>query len=262
MLMAGAKLMSIKLKALSPIRQRILPVYLYGQPIEIDKVQKICSKHKIYLIEDAAQAHGSVYKGQKLGSFGKLSCFSFYPTKNVGAIGDGGAIATNDKKLMQVCSQIRDYGQEKKYVHIRFGLNSRLDELQAALLLVKLKYLDKDNGKRRKIAATYIKYLSKIKEIRLVLPSNINDSNYHLFVIRTKERDALKKYLESQGIPSLIHYPITIPDQPMFEKKYKNIKIPESRKLVKDVLSLPCNPMLEIDDVIYISNKIKDYFDR
>lgn len=247
-------------KLITKKTKAVLPVYLYGQPLKIEKIKTLCKKHKIYLIEDAAQAHGATYKGKKLGSYGVISCFSFYPTKNLGAIGDGGAIVTNDKKLAKVCSEIRDYGQEKKYVHSRFGLNSRLDELQAAILSVKLKYLDKDNDKRRKIADKYIQALNGVKEIKLLLPQEINDSNYHLFVIRTKDRDGLKNYLESQGVPSLVHYPITIPDQPVFEKKYKSLNIPEARSLVNEVLSLPCNPFLEIKEVEYISKKIKDYF--
>jgi dTDP-4-amino-4,6-dideoxygalactose transaminase len=236
-------------KLITKKTKAILPVYLYGQPLAVDQIKNICNKHKLFLIEDAAQAHGATFKGKTLGSFGDISCFSFYPTKNVGAIGDGGAVATNDKKLMEACSQIRDYGQSTKYVHTRFGLNSRLDELQAAILSVKLSYLDEDNQKRREIAKKYILGLSKIKEIKLILPSNINDSNFHLFVIRTKERDELKKYLEGEGIPSLIHYPITIPDQPMFEGKFASLKIPEARALVNEVLSLPCNPFFNIKDV-------------
>lgn len=240
----------------------ILPVDLYGQPCEIDKIKKICARYKLKLIEDAAQAHGATFKGKKLGTYGDIGCFSFYPTKNLGAFGDGGALVTNDKKLVKIFRQIRDYGQESKYVHSRYGLNSRLDELHAALLSVKLKHLDEDNGLRRKIAGRYVANLKGVKDIKIILPEKLADSNFHLFVIRTKKRDALKDYLAKNGIPSLVHYPITIPDQPMFGNKYKNLKINEARKLVAEVLSLPCHPYLSDKDIDYISEKIAGFFQK
>jgi dTDP-4-amino-4,6-dideoxygalactose transaminase len=240
----------------------ILAVHLYGQPLEITKLSQIAKKYKIYLIEDAAQAHGTTFNGKRAGTFGDISCFSFYPTKNLGAIGDGGAIATNNLKLAKLCAQIRDYGQETKYVHVRYGLNSRLDELQAAILSEKLKYLEKDNKKRRDLAEKYISNLKNVIGIEIVLPKRIKDSNFHLFVIKTNQRDKLKTYLAENGIPSLIHYPGTIPDQPLFGSKYKNLKIPVARQFVKQILSLPCHPFMEISEVDYISNKIIGFFSK
>jgi len=237
----------------------VLPVHLYGQPIDIVKLKQICLKHKLFLIEDSAQAHGTTFNGRKVGAFGDVSCYSFYPTKNLGAIGDGGAIVTDSAKLAKICAEIRDYGQERKYVHTRYGLNSRLDELQAAILFEKLRYLNTDNGKRRLLARRYIKNLKSVKGINIILPLRVNDSNFHLFVVRTKKRDELKKYLSEHGVPTLIHFPTTIPDQPIFGKKYKNLEIPEARAIVNEVLSLPCHPFMKITEVDYVSDKIKEF---
>jgi len=235
----------------------ILPVDLYGQPCDLIKIREICKKYKLLFIEDACQAHGSTLKGKKLGTYGDVGCFSFYPTKNLGAFGDGGALVTNNEKLAKIYRELRDYGQQTKYVHIRYGLNSRLDELHAAFLSIKLKYLESDNEKRRKIAKRYIKNLKNVKGLELVLPDNLDDSNFHLFVVKTDKRDALQDFLKSQKIPSLIHYPIVIPDQPMFKSKYKNLDIPVARKFVKEILSLPCYPFMNISEVDYVCNRIK-----
>jgi dTDP-4-amino-4,6-dideoxygalactose transaminase len=241
----------------------ILPVDLYGQPCDIDKIKAICRKHRLYLIEDACQAHGATLKGKKLGTYGDIGCFSFYPTKNLGAFGDGGALVTNNKKVAEIVRQLRDYGQERKYVHARYGLNSRLDELHAALLSVKLKYLDKDNRTRRKMAKRYISQLKGVKNLEIVLPDNINDSNFHLFVVKTKRRDALQKFLKENGIPSLIHYPLTIPQQPVIKKaEIKTGNLPVSKRFVKEILSLPCHPFMKLSEVDYVTDKIEEFFER
>lgn len=249
-------------KLISKKTKAILPVDLYGQPCDLVEIKRIADKYNLYFIEDACQAHGSTLNKKKLGTFGDAGAFSFYPTKNIGAIGDGGAIVTNDPRLAKLFKQIRDYGQKSKYVHETYGLNSRLDEIQAAFLKIKLKYLDNDNNLRREIAKRYIKNLKDLKDIKLVLPTNFDDSNFHLFVIKTNKRDELKKYLSENGIPSLIHYPVTIPDQPMFGDKYEKIKIPVARKFVTETLSLPCHPYLKSENVDYISDKIKDFFQK
>lgn len=248
------------LKLITKKTKAVLPVHLYGQPMDIYTLQKLCKKHKLFLIEDAAQAHGSKFNGKKIGTFGDIACYSFYPTKNLGAIGDGGAIVTSNNKLAAICREIRDYGQKSKYIHSRYGLNSRLDELQASILLVKLKNLEQDNNKRREIAKRYVKNLAGVTKVQMILPKNITDSNFHLFVIRTKKREELKNYLAKHGVPSLIHYPITIPDQPMFNKKYKKMTIPRARIFVNEVLSLPCHPFMKLSEVDYISDTIKEFF--
>jgi len=248
-------------KAITKRTKVVMPVHLYGQPLEIEAIKKICDDKKLFLIEDACQAHGTKFNDKTVGSFGDIACYSFYPTKNLGAIGDGGAITTNNTDLAKIIYQIRDYGQESKYKHTRYGLNSRLDELQASILRVKLKYLEDDNSKRRKIAKRYIKNLSNIKEIEMILPNNLENPNFHLFVIKTKKRDELKEFLLKNGIPSLVHYPITIPDQPMFQNKYKKDKLPVVRRLVNEILSLPCYPFMENKDVDYVCGIIKKFFE-
>lgn len=249
-------------KSITKKTKAIIPVHLYGQPLEIEKIRAICEKHKLFLIEDACQAHGTTFNKVAVGNFGELACYSFYPTKNLGAIGDGGAITTNSDRLVKIIYQIRDYGQESKYRHSRYGLNSRLDELQAAILREKLKFLEKDNDKRREIAKRYRKNLSDIKEIEIVLPNLIGDSNFHLFVIKVNKRDELQEYLKENGVPSLIHYPISIPDQPMFKDKYKSIKIPVARGFVGKILSLPCHPFMRIGEVNYVSAIIDKFFNE
>lgn len=237
----------------------ILPVHLYGHSCNMEKIRQIAIKNKLYLVEDAAQAHGSTYKNKMLGTIGDFGCFSFYPTKNLGALGDGGAIATNNEEFAKKCRQIRDYGQAKKYEHVIYGLNSRLDEIQAAFLREKLKFIKKMNIKRQSNATIYHKYLTSNK-IELVSPSQDSLSNYHQFTILTKDRKNLQNYLKEKSIPTLIHYPITIPNQPMFNKKYKSLNLPIANQFADEVLSLPCGPYLKSKDIKLISNTINDYF--
>lgn len=247
-------------KAITKKTKAILPVHLYGQGVDLDRIIHICKKYKLSLIEDACQAHGSTYLGKKLGTFGELGCFSFYPTKNLGAFGDGGAIVTNNAKLAKICREIRDYGQISKYKHGRYGLNSRLDEIQAALLRIKLKFLDKSNKARRILAEKYVENLCNIPEIEIVNSGNTVDNNYHLFVIKSKKRDVLQNFLQKYGIPTLIHYPIIIPNQPFLKKSYQNIRLNNAEQFAKEVLSLPCHPQMTISQINYISQKIKDFF--
>lgn len=247
-------------KAISFKTKAILPVHLYGQPSGINKIKKICKENNLFLIEDAAQAHGALLKGKKLGTYGDVAGFSFYPTKNLGAFGDGGAIVTNNSKYAKICRVIRDYGQEDKYVHTRYGLNSRLDEIQASLLSQKLKYLDSDNNKRRLLAKRYLRNLKKIADIKIVLPSNFEDSNFHLFVIRTAKREELKEFLIKRKIPALIHYPKIIPDQVFLKNTFKDLNLPVSRRFVKEILSLPCHPFMNYDQIDRIASEIFRFF--
>ncbi len=234
--------------AITSKTRAILPVHLYGNPVGLNKILQICKKHKIYLIEDACQAHGSTYHGKKLGSFGVLNAFSFYPTKNLGALGDGGAIATNDYKLAQICREIRDYGQQSKYVHTRYGLNSRLDEMQAAILRVKLKCLDEENNERQKIADRYHKYISSVN----------NAGNYHLFVIRSDRRNQLKDFLKEKGVESAVHYPLAIPSQKIIDKKI----CPRAELFTQEILSLPCRPGMTMQQVDYVCKMIKQFYEN
>lgn len=237
----------------------ILPVHLYGNPVNLNKLTKIASKYNIPIIEDAAQAHGAFLDNKRIGSFGTLACFSFYPTKNLGAIGDAGAVVTNDKKLAEKVALIRDYGQLKKYVHTEYGMNSRLDELQAAILNEKLKFLNADNKIRETIATTY-ESLSDINELSIIeIPENAKSSR-HQFIIKVKNREKLVNFLKNRNIDTLIHYPITIPDQPLFKSYYENEKIPVAREFVKETLSLPIHPFMRKSEAIYVVSTIKEFF--
>lgn len=247
------------LKAITKKTKAILPVHLYGASADLKQIQNICKKHHLYLIEDAAQAHGSKLDGKFLGTFGNMGCFSFYPTKNLGALGDGGAIVTNNKKLAKICSEIRNYGQREKYYHIRFGLNSRLDEIQATILAVKLSTLEKENNKRKLLAAHYIKSLSRLP-LEILKPKPTSDSCFHQFVIKVKKRNQLQKFLISKGIPTLIHYPKIIPDQPFLKPLYINADLPVSRAFVKNIISLPLHPNLSVNQINYICSSIKEFY--
>lgn len=238
----------------------ILPVHLYGQAVAIKEIRKIAQKHHFYLIEDAAQGHGAEYNGQKVGTFGDLGCFSFYPTKNLGAFGDGGAIVTNRKDLYEKCKMIRNYGQRNRYKHEMYGLNSRLDEIQAAILSVELKYLDQFNQKRNKQAKLYFKLLRNLKEIRLPKIRENANHIYYLFVIEAEKRDKLMEFLKENNIPILVHYPIPIHKQNCFSE-FNNLKLPILESKINKILSLPIHPFLKNKDIIYISRKIIKFYE-
>ncbi len=237
----------------------IVPVHLYGQSVDIGKILNICKKYKIHLIEDCAQAHGATYKNKKVGSFGIINCFSFYPTKNLGAFGDGGAIITDDKKLYEKIIMLRNYGQKNRYEHEVVGLNSRLDEIQASILSIQLKYLENNNKKRRKIANIYYKNFKDIKEINLPKIRKNCLPVFHLFVIKAKDRDGLSAYLKTKGIPTLIHYPIPVHKQKCF-KEFNDIELPVLEDSVKSILSLPIHPFLQKKEIEYVCKNIKNYY--
>ncbi|MBX4189723.1 DegT/DnrJ/EryC1/StrS family aminotransferase [Candidatus Parcubacteria bacterium] len=233
----------------------ILTVHLYGQIGFSKEMKRAAKKYGLKIIEDCAQSHGAVYEGKKAGNLGDAAGFSFYPSKNLGALGDAGAVTTNDRKLAKIIRAIRNYGSYKKYYNEYKGVNSRLDELQAAVLLVKLKYLDQENKKRRAIAK---EYRSKIKNPLLHVPSVIDEDTHvwHLFVLRTRQRDKFKKYLHSQGVETLIHYPIPPHKQKAF-KEWNNQKYPVTEEIHKTVISLPLNPFMtlkQIAQVIFACN--------
>lgn len=226
-------------KAITRKTKAIIAVHLYGRPAEIDKIKVLCTKYNLKLIEDSAQAHGAVYNGKKTGSLGDAAGFSFYPGKNLGAFGDGGCILTNDAVLAKKVKAIRNYGSEIKYNHEYKGVNSRLDEFQAEFLRVKLPYLDKWNSSRQKTAKLY---LEGIKNHKIILPFVKSEyrSVWHIFPIRAESRDALASYLKSNGIETLIHYPIPI----HLQKAYKDLgfklgDFPFAENISNTVLSLP-----------------------
>ena len=241
-------------KAITKKTKVILPVHLYGAPADIEKIKEIAKKNKIFLIEDAAQAHGSTFNEKKLGTFGDLGCFSFYPGKNLGAYGDGGAVTTDNKELYEKLIRLRNHGQVKKYVHDSIGFNSRLDEIQAAVLRVKLRYLDKWNKDRHIIAENYISHLRGYKTQKII---NRGKSNYYVFVIESENRDKLQKYLLENGIHTLIHYPTPIHLQRAYKfLGYKIGDFPVAEKIAGKILSIPLFPELSSDKQEYIINKL------
>ena len=246
-------------KKITSRTKAILPVHLYGQMVDIEKIKRIAKKHSLNIIEDVAQAHGSTYRGEKAGTFGGVGCFSFYPTKNLGAFGDGGAIVTNKKELFEKCRMIRNYGQKNRYEHEVYGLNSRLDEIQAAILSVKLRYLDKFNKRKQQLAKTYFKLLKDVKEIKLPKIRDNSQHNFHLFVIEAEKRNELMIFLEKNNIPTIIHYPIPIHRQKCFSE-FDSVKLPILESKVKKILSLPIHPFLKDNDIIYIVKKIKEFY--
>jgi dTDP-4-amino-4,6-dideoxygalactose transaminase len=239
----------------------IIPVHLYGQICEMDKIMSIAEKYNLYVIEDNAQAQGTSYKGKMSGSFGHINATSFYPGKNLGALGDAGAITTNDEQLYNRAKIIRNYGSPKKYYNEVKGINSRLDEIQAAFLLVKLKYLDEWNKERNQIAQWYFEFLKDVPE--LILPYIHPDctSNFHLFVIRTERRNELQEHLSQHQIGTLIHYPVPPHLQEAYkELGYKKGDFPLAEKIADTCLSLPMYPGLSKNEVEYICSVIKNYF--
>jgi len=240
-------------KAITPKTKAIMVVHLYGQTADMDPINAIAQKHGLKVIEDCAQAHGARYKGRRAGSLGDAAGFSFYPGKNLGAIGDGGAVTTNDIELAGRIKVLRNYGSQIKYHNEVVGFNSRLDELQAALLRVKLAKLDEWNGRRKGLAAQYIEQLGS--KANLVLPHVPDwvDPVWHLFVVRSQKRDDLQKQLANAGVGTMIHYPIPPHLQPAYENLgYKKGDFPISEAVHKSVISLPMEPSMKYSQVSLI----------
>ncbi|OBS93540.1 aminotransferase [Vibrio cyclitrophicus] len=235
----------------------ILPVHLYGQISPMDEIMALAKEHKLLVLEDCAQSHGAQIKGKKCGAWGHAAGFSFYPGKNLGALGDAGAITTDDKELYDVLAALRNYGSHEKYENKYQGVNSRLDEMQAAMLRIKLKNLDNETTQRREVASLY---LNGINNPKLILPilGAIEEHVWHLFVIQTQDRIALMEYLTKQGIQTLIHYP-TPPHQQIAYDSYFDVYLPLTEKIHKSVISIPIYPGMSSEDVIYIINTINDY---
>ncbi|MDI6764006.1 MAG: DegT/DnrJ/EryC1/StrS family aminotransferase [Thermodesulfobacteriota bacterium] len=244
-------------------RQRIkaiLPVHLYGHPAQMDAIMEISHRYNLAVIEDACQAHGAKFNNKKVGSFGAMGCFSFYPTKNLGGSGDGGMVITDEKKLYEKLRLLRCYGEKKKYQHHLKGGNSRLDEIQASILRVKLKYLDRWNKERRKKASIYKDVLEGAGVICPV-EKEWTRHVYHLFVIRSKKRDALQIFLKTKGIDTLIHYPTPIHLQKAYkELGYQRGDFPVTEKCSGEILSLPFFPELKDEEMEVVGKQIKDYF--
>jgi len=248
-------------KALTKRTKAIVPVHLYGNPCRMDPIMSVASKRGIAVIEDACQGHGALYHGKKVGTFGEAGSFSFYPTKNLGCYGDGGIVVTGDKKLYDKMRLIRNYGQKERYDSITKGVNSRLDEVQAAILRYKLTKLDSMNKARQKLAFRYNEALSGIGDLILPEQSPGRTHIYHLYVIRTRYRDKLRNYLSAEGIMTEIHYPVPIHLQRAFrDLGYPKGSFKMSERLSEEIITLPMFSEMRITEVDRVCCLIKEFF--
>lgn len=261
----GMDLVDLKRK-ITTRTKAVIPVHLFGQPEKLDEIQRIIRKSgkKIVLVEDACQAHGAKYRKRKVGTFGMFSTFSFYPGKNLGAYGDAGAIATNNGRLAEKVRKLAEYGQKKRYYHESAGRNSRLDTIQASVLLEKLKYLDRWNERRRLAARGYTELLHKhVPSIKTPAVFEERESVYHLYVIRTRRRDRLLRHLNENGIQALIHYPIPLHLQKTYRYLgYKQGDLPKAEKIASQILSLPMFPELTVQQRSYVVSSIKLFYKK
>jgi len=245
--------------AITPRTKAIVPVHLYGHPAEMDALLDIARRHNLWLIEDAAQAHGAVYNGRRCGSIGHLACFSFYPGKNLGAYGDAGMVTGNDEKLLSRVRRLRDHGRTSKYEHQEIGWGERLDTLQAAILRVKLAYLEEWTEVRRTHARQYNELLAGMDVITPYEAPNVRHV-YHLYVIRVPQRDALVAHLKARGIGAGIHYPIPLHRQPAYLKQgYTEVQLPVTEQVAAEVLSLPMYPELTTEQIEYVVSAIEEF---
>ncbi|MBO0934248.1 DegT/DnrJ/EryC1/StrS family aminotransferase [Fibrella aquatilis] len=245
-------------EAITPRTRVILPVHLYGRCTPMAPLRALAKQHNLLLLEDAAQAHGATQQGQRAGSLGHAAGFSFYPTKNLGALGDAGAITTNDDELAAQLRQWRNYGSSQKYINEVPGHNSRLDELQAAVLQAKLPFLDAENNRRRAIAK---RYLADIQLANLLLPPGDTPDNdaWHLFVVRHPRRDEFRAYLQRQGVATEVHYPVPPYRQPAYAATWPAPCFPVSDALHAEVVSLPINPYLTDDEISVIISVVNNF---
>ncbi len=248
-------------QAITPDTKAIIPVHLTGQAADMDPVVKIAREHNLHVIEDAAQAHGTLYKGRPCGSIGRIGCFSFYPGKNLGAYGDGGMVVTNDCHLAERLRRLRNYGQKVKYEHVEKGLNSRLDTIQAAILNVKLNYLPQWNRLRATHAEAYRQGLDGVGDLRFQQQAPYSMHIYHLFIIETECRDDLLNHLNQNGVQAGIHYPVPIHLQEAYQDLgYASGEFPHSERLARRILSLPMFAELEDSQIRYAVETIKTFF--
>ncbi|MBA2877230.1 dTDP-4-amino-4,6-dideoxygalactose transaminase [Anoxybacillus kamchatkensis] len=249
-------------EAITEKTKAIIPVHLYGQMADMDKIKEIADRHQLYIIEDAAQAIGAKYKGKTVGELGTTACYSFFPTKNLGAYGDGGMIVTNDDEIAEKMRVLRVHGSKPKYYHHVLGYNSRLDELQAAILNVKFPHLDDWSKLRIEKANVYTEMLKELEGV--VTTPYIEEHNYHIFhqyTIRVQNRNELQKFLSDQGVSTMVYYPKPLHLQPVFEHLgYKEGDLPETEKAAEEVISLPMFPELKLEQQEYVVSKIKEFY--
>ena len=243
--------------AITPKTKAIMLVHLYGQAVQMQKIWDLAKKYNLKVFEDAAQAHGAEYQGQRVGNLGDAAAFSFYPGKNLGCMGDGGAVVTNDEELYNKVKALANYGSDRKYHHIYKGLNSRLDEIQAAVLDVKLPHLDADNQRRREIAKYY---RENIKNPLIVLPQTYDEKAHvwHVFAVRTAERDRFQKYLSDNGVQTIIHYPTPPHKQPAYAE-WNHLSFPVTEQIHREIISLPMSPVMTDDEVKKVVEVVNVY---
>lgn len=242
---------------ITPRTRAIMVVHLYGRVVPMEKVQQLAQKYGLKLIEDAAQAHGAMYRGRRVGNLGDAAGFSFYPGKNLGALGDAGGVTTNDPALYEKIKALANYGSDRKYHHLYKGVNSRMDELQAGILSIKLKGLDADNSRRREIAAAYC---GGITNRRVALPAVPDEAAHvwHVFVVRTADREGLQKHLLDRGIQTNIHYP-TPPHHQLAYQEWRQESFPISERIHREVLSLPISPVMTEQEVREVIAAVNDW---
>ena len=248
-------------KAITPRTVGIMPVHLYGHPANMDRVFEIAKKHHLWVIEDCAQSQGAKYKGKTVGSMGVASGYSFFPSKNLTVLGDGGCICTNDDVIADKMRMLRNHGRKEKYTHEMVGYNLRFNEIQAAIGRVALRHLDTLNQNRRKIAAYYNKRLSGV----VITPHEMPWATavYHMYVIRSERRDALAKYLKERGVDTGIHYPVPNHKQPAITQMYKDLpRLPKTEKFVNEILSLPIHGEMSIEDADAVCNCIAEFYGK
>lgn len=245
--------------AISSCTRAIIPVHLYGQMAQMPEILSIARKHGIAVLEDAAQAHGAMLDGHRAGSFGDLAAFSFYPGKNLGALGDGGAVLTNDSQLAETLRKLRNYGSKVKYQHDSKGINSRLDELQAGFLRIKLRDLDACNLQRQEQARRYNEGLVGIPGLRLPFVPAGHQPVWHLYIVRCAERNALREWLAEAGVDTLVHYPLAPHHQPAYQYM-RHLSLPESEAFSDECLSLPIGPHLNLEQIDRVCQAIAEFF--
>ncbi|TMB98123.1 MAG: DegT/DnrJ/EryC1/StrS family aminotransferase [Chloroflexi bacterium] len=247
--------------AITPRTVGIVPVHLYGTPVDMDSIEAVAQAHGLWVIEDAAQAHGATYKGRHVGTMGAMAAFSFYPGKNLGACGEAGAITSSDAGRLAFVRKLREHGQAQKYFHDVEGYNGRLDALQAAFLRIKLRHLDQWNHTRRSIAARYRENLSGVSDVRIVAETPGSSSVYHLFVVRVPERDRVREFLQSRGIATGLHYPLPLHQQVAYRHLHLvSGAFPVSEGAAAEILSLPMYPEMRADHVDYVSATLIEFF--
>lgn len=246
--------------AITARTKAIVPVHLYGQPADLDPILEIARKHNLIVVEDACQAHGARYKQKRVGAIGDAGCFSFYPGKNLGAYGDAGMVVTNDKELADRLKLLRNYGQPQKYRHVMMGYNRRLDSLQAAVLRVKLPYLDQWNESRRRAAGRYNKLLEGAVGLRTPYNAEESSHSYHLYVVQHPERDRLMSYLQDHGVASGLHYPIPVHLQPCYDGLgLGSGSLPVTEAVSSSVISLPMFAEITEEQIAYVCDQVREF---